>query len=101
MQTPLTAEVILRIALLFTREEREAASALLASECGNNLPFCANDTPAGLNRIRFAALKLSEGELGKLRKAIDLAKNDWRDLLVAARFADDVHAHEEWLPERR
>ena len=45
MQTPLTAEVNLRIALLFTREEREAVSALLASECGNNLPFCANDTP--------------------------------------------------------
>ena len=97
----LTNEVNWRIALLFSEEERQAASALLDAECGNNLPFCADDTPAGLNRIRFAALKLSNGDLGKLREAVDLAKLDWRDLLVAAGFADNIHAHEQWLPENR
>ena len=49
----------------------------------------------------FAALKLSGGDLGELRSAIRLAKADWRDLLVAAGFAEDVGAHKRWLPERR
>ena len=101
MPTPLTAEVNFRIALLFPPEQRKAVSSLLANECGTNLPFCANDAPGVLNRIRIAALKLSSGDLGRLEKAVDLAKTDWRDLLGAAGFADDIHAHEEWLPEIR
>jgi hypothetical protein len=98
---PLTAEVSLRVGLLFLPEQRETASALLANECGTNLPFCANQAPAGLNRIRIAAIKLSNGDLEKLKNAVELAKRDWRDLLVAAGFAHDIHAHEEWLPEIR
>jgi hypothetical protein len=100
MSTPLTNEVKFRIGILFRPDEREYASGLLAVECGNNLPFYANRTPADLDRVRFAALKLSDGDLAKLRKAVDLAKRDWRDLLMAAGFANDVHAHEEWLPDK-
>jgi hypothetical protein len=48
--------------------------------------------------FRFAALKLSHGQLVELRKAVDLAKTDWRDLLVAARFWT-LKSHESWLPE--
>jgi hypothetical protein len=99
MTTPLTKEVKFRISLLFQPNEIDSASELLANECGNNLPFCSKTTPAGLNRVRIAALKLSEGKLAKLREAVDLAKSDWRDLLVAAGFANDLHAHEEWLPD--
>lgn len=98
---PLTTEVNLRVCLVFPREQREMASALLVKECGTNLPFCADQTPAGLNRIRIAALKLSNGDLEKLKTAVDLAKRDWRDLLVSAGFANDINAHEEWLPEIR
>ena len=32
----------------------------------------------------------------KLHRAVKLAKTDWRDLLVAAGFADSVHAHKHW-----
>jgi hypothetical protein len=39
---------------------------------------------------------LSEGSLGKLCAAVKLAKTDWRDLLVAAGFADSVDAHKNW-----
>jgi hypothetical protein len=35
-----------------------------------------------------AALQLSGGDRAKLDAAIQLAKTDWRDLLVAAGFAD-------------
>ena len=97
MSTPLTEEASRRVALLFPPEDREAASNILVNECGNSLPFCADSKPKDLDRIRFAALKLSDGHLGKLTKVVDLAKLDWRDLLVAAGFADDIHAHEKWL----
>lgn len=36
------------------------------------------------DRVEAAALALAEGELARLREAIDLALRDWRDLLVAA-----------------
>jgi hypothetical protein len=36
--------------------------------------------------------------LPALQRAIELAKADWRDLLVAAGFAEDIHAHEHWSP---
>jgi hypothetical protein len=51
--------------------------------------------------VRFAALKLSAGGMDRLRKAIELAKTDWRDLLVAAEFANDVNAHKRWSPLSR
>ena len=49
-------------------------------------------------RIMFAALRFSHGDLGVLGQAIELAKTDWRDLLVAGGFAADVDAHERWVP---
>jgi hypothetical protein len=51
-----------------------------------------------LERIRFAALKLSAGNLEALRSAVGLANRDWRDLLMAAGFGRDVDAHRSWHP---
>jgi len=48
--------------------------------------------------VRFAALKLSEGNKDKLLRAAQLAQYDWRDLLVAAGFANDAEAHNSWAP---
>ena len=56
----------------------------------------AREMPPFGDRIPFAAIKLGGGDLGRLREAIQLGRTDWRDLLVAAGFADDVHAHERW-----
>lgn len=83
---------------MFAPSEWVTAERLLETECGSNVPFMAEATSAGLDRIRFAAVKLSAGSLSSLREAIQLAQTDWRDLLVAAGFADDVHAHQKWHP---
>ena len=71
---------------------------MLRDECGNNLPFMKNKDEIALERLRFAAIKLSKGDLNKLLDAVVLAQTDWRDLLVAAGFAGDVRAHQSWLP---
>jgi hypothetical protein len=48
------------------------------------------------DRIRFAVLKLSEGNLEKLRDIVDQAKIDWRDVLMSAGFGNSLTAHLDW-----
>ncbi|HZN02038.1 MAG TPA: hypothetical protein VFD06_00475 [Candidatus Polarisedimenticolia bacterium] len=98
---PLSAATRERLERLFHGEDARVAAELLVNECGGNLPFAANVDPVGCERTRFAALKLSKGRLDLLRQAIELAKVDWRDLLMAAGFGHDVNAHKGWVPERR
>jgi hypothetical protein len=85
-----------RVDHLFQPEDREAAAQLLVDECGTGLPFCSDLDARALERVRYAALKVSEGDLSRLREAVSQANVDWRDLLVAAAFNGDVHAHESW-----
>jgi len=87
-----------RLRALFVADEQEAAIRLLEEECGVNLPFCESATPESAERIRFAALKLSRGDLDELRSMVDHAKIDWRDVLVWAGFGNDVAAHHRWWP---
>src|SRR5512147_752917 len=68
----------------------------LEQECGNNLPFCDNLDEYKLERMRFAAIKLSHGTIDKLVAAIDVAKSDWRDLLMASDFGYHLEAYELW-----
>jgi hypothetical protein len=52
--------------------------------------FSSAPVTAAIERIRFAVLKLSAGDPSALQRAIDLGKIDWRDVLVAAGFDNDV-----------
>lgn len=83
---------------IFPPTQHDVVAEILQNECGNNLPFLEKETPEGLERFRFAVLKLSEGSMRKLREAIRMANTDWRDLLVAAGFANSVDAHKHWKP---
>jgi hypothetical protein len=98
MSPRLSQETERRIAALFPASSRAEVSQLLIIQCGNNLPFYDNDDEFQMERIRFSVLKLSAGNIDKLKDAIELAKTDWRDLLVAAGFADDIAAHKRWVP---
>ncbi|MAE67902.1 MAG: hypothetical protein CMJ18_26920 [Phycisphaeraceae bacterium] len=98
---PLSPRTTSRLRALFADEDRAEAERLLVEDCGDNLPFCEGSNASSLERIRFAVLKLSDGELPKLIEAIVLAQTDWRDLLVVAGFANDIHAHDSWHPDIR
>lgn len=84
---------------LFKAEDRTEAERILAEECGNNLPLMQNSDAIQLERIRYAALKLSQGELDALRQAVQLAQTDWRDALVSAEFATNLTAHKDWAKQ--
>src|SRR5438045_1459688 len=96
---PLSPQTVRRLELLFRPEDRAAAEAILINECSNNLPLLENLDMFQLERYRYAALKVSEGNVESLRRAVALAQRDWRDLLMAAGFGQDVAAHERWWPD--
>jgi hypothetical protein len=91
----LTSGLTQRIAMMFRPDDIEFVSSLLTEECSSKL----TRFPVLLDRIRYAVLKLSGGDLDELRKAISLAQRDWRDALVAAGFAQSLDVHESWWPE--
>ena len=88
------------IELLFDESNRAEVARLLAQDCGNNLHFLEELTPEGLERFRFAALKISNGDIKKLRRAIQVANEDWRDLLMGAGFGHSLSEHERWAEAR-
>ena len=95
---PLTDGTRERIAAIFAAEDRVEAERIVDTECGDSIPLVVS--PEALERIRFAAIRVSAGELGRLRAATRQAQVDWRDLLVAAGFAHDPKAHLGWWPRR-
>lgn len=93
--TPISPLTQLLVQKIFPNKSGEV-KLLLEKQCGQNLPLCDNATSESLQRLHFAALKVSAGKIDVFFKAIDLAKSDWRDLLVWAEFADDLEAHMKW-----
>jgi hypothetical protein len=83
----------------FSQNQVAEAVQWLEEECGNNIPSCARNDEYQMERIRFAAIKLSQGNINHLLRAIDEARMDWRDLFMAADFGYDVSAHEKWAKE--
>ncbi|HSF95772.1 MAG TPA: hypothetical protein VLA52_12165 [Thermohalobaculum sp.] len=85
--SPLVMRHVLR---LFAPEDQFEAARLLRDDCSMG------NSPALSERVQCAALKLSEGRIDRLYDAIALAQTDWRDLLVAAGFAEGPRAHLAW-----
>jgi len=100
MGTPLSPATEMRVESMFPPEEQERVRAILIDECGQNIPGFEEAWSPDLERLRFAALKVSEGQMDKLRAAVDLAKIDFRDLLMWAGFGE-VDTYRRRHPKRR
>ena len=96
MAEALSPEVVSRVAALFPAGQRAEVGELLASACSRNLPSAETLGPAGVERVRFAVLKISGGSLERLRTAVAQAQFDWRGTLVGAAFGNDPRAHLAW-----
>ncbi len=88
-----------RLEALFGPKQRNEAQRILETQCAGNLPFHEGADMFALERVRFAVLKLSNGNLKQLQREIDQAKLDWRDTLMAAGFGEDIFAHRQWFPD--
>ena len=96
---PLTQGTVARIRALFPEDDREYVARVLAERCGDNLPLMHPGFVSLVERIRFAVLKLSAGDVDALEHHLAAAARDWRDVLLAAGFGVDVAAHLHWMPE--
>ena len=95
MATHLRPETQRRVEMLFSPEDRQEASRMLRE--GFSVHFIGQDD--FLERLRFAALRVSRGDLERLRKAINRGNIDFRDLLTAAGFHWSTTGHKRWLPK--
>lgn len=97
----LSSETLRRIDILFVPADREAVRTLLYEQCGSDLYYQGGTAHEfkETERIRIAALKVSDGRLEVLEHAVTLAQKDFRDLLVWAGFANDVNSHLKWQPK--
>jgi len=97
MNSPqLSPKVEVRLFLLFPPDQQEQARTTLMNECGTDIPGWKN---AVLERFRCAALKLSDGTLGKSQGAVNLARVDFGDVLMAFGFGE-VDTYAAWRPEK-
>jgi hypothetical protein len=90
---PVSSSLCAKLRQMFAQNEIADTQALLESRCGASI---AGYKMAGAERIRCAAVKLSDGSLQKLDLAISGAEKDFRDILVAAGFSDS-RQHLTWL----
>ena len=86
MNTSIEPETKLRLDMLFQGSELDQATQFM------------NEWSADGARVQIAALKVSGGDLAKLKEAIAMGKEDWRDLLYTAGFANDTRKHLRWMP---
>jgi hypothetical protein len=81
---------------LFPAGQRADVLHLLIESCGPKTLYRKMDWSAILERVQCAILRLSNGKMENLHKAIELYHADWNELLCAANFEKDVNAHKVW-----
>jgi len=79
----LTPAVLEEIARHFPPEQRPQVSEFLDRACGRTIPLRREATAQELEYIRLCVLRLSKGDLVELRKWVELANKDERDVLVS------------------
>lgn len=98
MAIPLSPETRRKLKRVFREEDKVEAERLLVNECADNLPLAGSTDEFKSERIRFAVMRLSKGNIEELKNQIHAAQQDWRDVLLAAGFARYVDQHKRWKP---
>ena len=99
MTPPLSRRTTQVVENYFSANHVADAVERLEQDCGHMIPFYEDADEFQMERVHFAIIKLSEGQINKMINAINEARIDWRDLFMAAGFGHDVKAHEEWAKE--
>lgn len=79
-----------RLAEEFVGSERISAAIALSALVGED-PADPEGSDEASCRLMLAAMKVSEGDLGKLAMWIEVAVNDPRDLMAAAEYRRELH----------
>jgi len=99
MSIPLSEKTKRAAAILLPESEQERIEERLVTEVAEETPIWHDFSPEGMERIRFAILKLVSQHPKNEEIAFKYAKYDWRDLFMSAGFADSATEHERWYDE--
>jgi hypothetical protein len=80
----LTPVVTSEIRKQFPIEQQDVVEEIIGKECGRTIPFERDATAEQLEFIRLCVLRLSKGNHSDLRRWVELANIDQRDVLLAA-----------------
>lgn len=80
----LTPAVVEEISKHFPPDQHQQVQELLDRDCGRTIPFRREATAEQLEWTRLAVLRLSNGVFTQLRKWVELANIDERDVVHAA-----------------
>ena len=100
MAPPLSPEIQQLLNQVFEPEYRSAATELLIDKCGDTLtlPLARDMSPEEINewirKMRFAVLYHSKGDINTLRKMIEIAYQDFREL---PRWGAMLRQYKSWL----
>ena len=94
----LTRRVKKAINALFSANEAQRALYELEQNCSVRISSFKGWTQAQMEKVWLSVIKLSNGNLAKLKTAIELANTDYRDLFMSAGFGHDIEAHKKWKP---
>ena len=86
----LTELVTRKVKQWFRADEQAEAIRLLETECARNLPLCETWDAKELEGVRLAVVKLAGGSLVELRRQIEEAKKDVRDMIAFAQAPEEV-----------
>jgi hypothetical protein len=79
---PLTKPVLDELAKLFSAEQHQEVVGLLERRCGRTIPFERGASSAQLEPYRLSVLRRSEGDIAELRKWIEFANIEGRNVLL-------------------
>ncbi len=91
----LSRDTLRLINAVIPEDERERIMRRLLDEVSENIPFCENSNPEGMERIRFSVIRLIADEKMPEDGVFELAGIDWRDLFLAAEHGEP-HDHQAW-----
>lgn len=75
----------------------DAVRARIRGDCGTEALGFPGATPEQMERVHFAVIRLGAADEAALTRAIELARIDYRDLLMNADFGFSLVAHDEWF----
>lgn len=99
MPIPLSRNTRRLADILLSDSDRDRICHRLKTECAEDIPMWHENTPEGMERIRFAVLRLISRNPKNEELAFNHAKMDLRDLFIAAGFAESTTEHKQWFTE--
>ena len=96
MTIPLSARTNSAVEALFDKQNQTLIKEAVVKLFRDDVPFSADETPDGMERVRFSIIKLIYDNKDNWTMAMSFVKTDWHDLFMSAGFGRNANEHNNW-----